>query len=141
MSRPPPYLGRIAVMFLIVGTAGVATGSGSQVFSDGFESGDTSKWGSTLVSPRPTVRFSTDTLVVNEGDGQIELTVEMEPPAEIEVSVRVVTHGDVAMPNTDFSPVDEFLTFPPGQTSLSVVIDIVDDLSYELEESFLIVIS
>jgi hypothetical protein len=141
MGRPLAYLGWIAIILLIVGGAGVTTGADPQVFSDGFESGDTSKWGSTIGGDRPTFRFSTDTLGVNEGDGQIELTVEIEPSADTEVSVRVQTAGDVAASGADFWPVDEVLTFPPGQTSLPIVIDIVDDFSYEPEESFSVSIS
>ena len=128
-------------MLLIAGAAGVTTGADVHGLFGRIRIRGHLRVGSTVGRPRHSFRLGTDTLVVNEGDGQIELTVEMEPPAEIEVSVRVVTHGDVAAPGTDFMPVDKVLTFPPGQTSLPVVIDIVDDLSYEPGESFSVSIS
>ncbi len=141
MGRSLAWLLRIAIMLLIVATAGVTTGADVQIFSDGFESGDTSKWERTVGWPRPILRLSSDTITVSEGAGQVALTVEMETPADAEVSVRVVTHGDAAAPGTDFWPVDEVLIFPPGQTSLPLVIDIFDDISYEPEESFSVSIS
>ena len=55
MSRPPPSVVQIAITFLIVGVAGTAAGADPQVFSDGFETGDTSKWGSTVGPSRPAV--------------------------------------------------------------------------------------
>ena len=64
---------------------------------------------------------------VDENEGSITLTIRRAERAADAVSVRVVTVGGDAEPGVQYLPVDQTLTFAPGETSKTVVIPILDD--------------
>ncbi len=73
---------------------------------------------------------------VNEGEGPVELTVVLDPPAEAVVTVRVATIVGTAEPGADYVEHDQVLVFDIGETSHTVTIEIIDDTTYEAGEIF-----
>jgi len=75
--------------------------------------------------------FESDYTFVNEDVGTVELTVRLEPAANSEVSVRLATAGGAAVPGVDYTPVDQVLSFAPGEISQTITLAIIDDTTYE----------
>ena len=61
----------------------------------------------------------------------------MEP----EVSVRVRSREGTAKENLDYKPVDEIITFAPGETEKEYKVEIIDDAAYEEDEEFFLDLS
>lgn len=53
-----------------------------------------------------------------------------------EVTVQVTSREGTAKANSDFKPVDETVTFEPGETVKDFFVEIIDDAAYEEDEEF-----
>jgi beta-glucosidase len=77
------------------------------------------------VPEQPAVVFGRATGTV-PGGATADVPVVLSAPATDEVTVRVTSSGGTATPGTDYAPVDQVLTFPPGTTSQEVSVTTVD---------------
>jgi hypothetical protein len=86
--------------------------------------------------PPITVQFDSDTYTVNENDGTVTLTVTLSRPSTDVVTVNYATGDGTAVAGTDYTAASGTLTFPPGVTSLTIPIPIIDNNDYALEVMF-----
>lgn len=90
----------------------------------------------------PAVQFTQSSYNVNEGAGTVFIVLELDQPAFVTGTVRVASGGGVAQANVDYTPIDQFVTFVPGQSMFTVTINITDDLVPEPSiEPFLVQLS
>jgi len=76
----------------------------------------------------------TDT-IVNEGDGQASVSVELTTASPLEVKVTAFTRPNNAQPGQDFFGKTETLSFAPGQVEQTLVLDILNDITIEPDET------
>jgi beta-glucosidase len=72
-----------------------------------------------------TARFARATTSVPAGQSAT-VPVALNAPADQDLTVRVTSGGGTAVPGTDYTPVDQVLTFPAGTTSKDVTVETVD---------------
>ena len=74
---------------------------------------------------QPAAVFGRATTTVPAGESAV-VPVVLSAPAATDVTVRVTSGGGSAIPGTDYTPVDQVLTFPAGTTALDVTLTSVD---------------
>ena len=67
---------------------------------------------------------------------QIQFTVSLGAAAAAEVIVQVQTVDDTATSGDDYTAIDQELTFAPGETTKTVVVDVLGDDEHEPVEYF-----
>ena len=70
----------------------------------------------------------------------MSLQLELDSPQAGAVSVRVMTVGVEAQFDVDFVAFDQVVTLEPGQTSVPITVQFVDDDDVEAAESFRVVL-
>ncbi|MEL6341824.1 MAG: Calx-beta domain-containing protein, partial [Myxococcota bacterium] len=73
-----------------------------------------------------------------EGAGTLTVQISLNEAAEEEVAVDYTTTADSALGEADFVSVSGTLTFAPGTLEQDVIIEILDDTTYEEEEQFVV---
>jgi PKD repeat protein len=74
------------------------------------------------------VHFQNAEYTVAEGGGQATITVTLENPSGLEVTVDYqTTDTGTAVPGEDFQPVSGRLTFPPNTTTASFTVPVLDN--------------
>ena len=79
----------------------------------------------------PTIRFSSTTYAVNEGDGTAQIMVNLSRPTVETITVNFSTSDGTAVSGTDYTTVNETVTFNPSETSKMVTVPIVDNAIYQ----------
>ncbi len=108
--------------------------------------------GATAIT-QPAISIGPD-LVVGEGDGYVDVPVTLSTPGTNPVTVVYTTADNTAAANCgtaangDYVPLSgctwtdndaqRTLTFAPGETTKTIRIELIDDLSIERQESFLV---
>ncbi|CAJ1437264.1 unnamed protein product [Effrenium voratum] len=82
------------------------------------------------------IGFATDRYAFLESCHMAKLQLARFGPSERAVSVKVKSREGSAKANSDFIPVDEVVTFTPGETLKDYFVEIVDDAAYEEDEEF-----
>ncbi len=82
----------------------------------------------------PTLAFNPATFNVGEGDGLAVITVNLSAASGQTISVDYATSDLDAVAGVDYTTVSGTLVFPPGVTSSSFTIPILDDLIAESDE-------
>jgi chitinase len=102
----------------------------------------------TLPNNLPTVQFSTSSYTVGEADGSITLTVTLSAPSMEAITVDYATSDGTATGDSnggadggDYAVTSGALTFSPGQTSKTIVIDIYGDGCCESNETFTVTLT
>jgi hypothetical protein len=89
--------------------------------------------------------FSADSVRVAEGSaatpGQALVTVTLSTPLNVPATVRYTTEAGSAAAGSDFAPRFGILTFAPGLTTQTVLVDLVGDDVAEGQESFTFALS
>ncbi len=89
--------------------------------------------------------FSADSVRVAEGSaatpGQALVTVTLSTPLDVPATVRYTTEAGSAAAASDFAPRYGILTFAPGLTTQTVLVDLVGDDVAEGQESFTFALS
>jgi len=80
--------------------------------------------------------LSVSDVTVDEGAGSATVTLRLSPAATTRVEVAVATSPESAVNGKDFYGVYRKVSFEPGQTSQTVVVEIVDDLEVESATEF-----
>lgn len=93
------------------------------------------------ISSRPAVlSVNPASLTVKEGTGnqptEATLNLHLSHPSDQPVSVHVATIAGSAKANSDFTPLDQVVTFQPGETEQTVTVLVTADSVKENDESF-----
>ena len=84
---------------------------------------------------QPTISIN-DPAVVNEAAGTVTFVVTLSNPSYQTVSVNYATGGQTALSGSDFTAASGTLSFAPGQTTQTIVVNINNDNIYEGAETF-----
>ena len=84
--------------------------------------------------------FKTGNHYTTENGGSVQLTVKREGPRGT-ASVNYSLIDWTAKPGMDYSPVSGTLTFLPGQMEQTIIVPIVDNILFEQQEKFLVMLS
>lgn len=76
----------------------------------------------------PKVQFTQSSYNVSEDAGLVSIVLELDQPATVTGSVTVATSNGAAQAGIDYTAVNQIVTFTPGQSLLTVTINIIDDL-------------
>lgn len=76
----------------------------------------------------------------DEGPSTVEITITLSEPSEEPVLVTLRSQEGSATA-TDFTPIDQMLTFSPGETSQTIPVSVTGDLLPEEHESFFLILS
>ncbi len=91
----------------------------------------------TLLDDDPPPRLHIETDPVSEDQattGQARLVLSR--PSEYDITARVRSAPGTAVTSSDFLPVDQIVSFAPGQIEAAVPLAIIADTTFELTESF-----
>ena len=104
--------------------------------TDGLRTNVLSRYGLTIFdNDRSTVSISDST--ANETDRTIDLTVALSNPVDIDTWVELSTVDGIATAGEDYLPLDaQRVSIPAGDTSITVSVPLIDDLSSEADEQF-----
>ena len=91
--------------------------------------------------PQPRFGLSPAAVSIDEHLGPVSLQLVLDSQQTGAVSARVTTVGVEAQSNVDFVAFDQVVTLEPGQTSVPITVQLVDDDVYEAAESFRVVLS
>ena len=90
-----------------------------------------------ICTPDPVIpSISINDVIVNEADGQAELTVSLDQPTTVDVTVSYATSDNTAGASVDFATDSGLITIPAGQTSTTILFDILEDTQDEVDELF-----
>ena len=105
-----------------------ATSMGSEPFTADFPD---------LTIETPTSpELSIDSVTVSESEGAAEFTVTLSEASLSEVTVDYATSDGTATGGNDYGTARGTLTFAPGETSQTIVVDIFNDSEKESNENF-----
>lgn len=90
---------------------------------------------------QPQVQFSTATYLANEGDGTALITVTLDQPAIVNVSVQYATSDDTASAGSDYTPISGTLIITAGLTTATFSVPIVNDAQFEAPEALNLALS
>ncbi len=93
--------------------------------------------------PGPQAKFNPKTYAVNEGDGSVSITVELNqaPGSGNVFTVDYVTANGTAMAGSDYVAASGTLSFTDSETSKTVLVTLLDEGAIEPSESFTITLS
>ena len=81
------------------------------------------------------MHFSAAGYTVNENAGTILIPVTLNPASLITATVNFITWDGTATAGSDYTTISGTLTFPPGVTSRTFSVSILDDLLFEGDET------
>ena len=94
------------------------------------------------VTPPTGIRITGGSVVEgNSGTTPLAFTVSLSAAATQTVTVNYATAGGTATSGTDFVAQSGTLSFAPGETSKTILVDVVGDTDYEANEAFSVVLS
>ena len=81
-----------------------------------------------LIVPQSLIQFSASSYVVNSDAGNAAITLTRSGYEKDDVTVHFTTFGGNGTPGADYSPVSVTVDFPPGSTTETVLIPILNNL-------------
>ncbi|MCW9000717.1 MAG: hypothetical protein OQK04_18545, partial [Kangiellaceae bacterium] len=88
------------------------------------------------VPPSGVLGLESGSYQVNENDASFEVTVVRSGGSFGEVSVDVVSQNDSATAGEDYQGVNQTLTFSDGEVTKTITVNLIDDSTYEGDETF-----
>lgn len=83
----------------------------------------------------PTVQFAAAAVSVAEGAGTAVISLTLNTPSSLPVSLTVASGGGTATAGADFGAVNKTVTFDPGETAQAVTLPVFDDAVVEGNET------
>lgn len=84
----------------------------------------------------PAVLLPKDPVEGSEFDGEIRIPIRLHRPSPTPVTVRIATlPGGTATPGADYQVLDQWVTFPAGETEVAVTLHLVSDTTPEAHET------
>lgn len=77
----------------------------------------------------------------NSGTVQLAFTVSLSAPAANVVTVNYATGGGTATAGSDYVAQSGPLSFAPGETSKTILVDVIGDTAFEANETFAVTLS
>ena len=77
----------------------------------------------------------------NSGITQLSFTVSLSAAAADAVTVNFATGGGTATAGSDYVAQSNSLTFAPGETSKTILVDVIGDTTFESNETFAVTLS
>jgi hypothetical protein len=77
----------------------------------------------------------------NSGTTQLAFTVSLSAPAADAVTVNYATGGGTATAGSDYVAQSGTLTFAPGETVRTILVDVIGDATFESDETFAVTLS
>lgn len=96
--------------------------------------------GPVLIPTTPTIGFAQSAGDVTEGQGPARITVQLSQATSNQVSAFYRFSG-TALAGVDYTMMNGFITFAPGQTTNTLVIPITNDTKPEGDETVTIILS
>jgi thermitase len=93
------------------------------------------------INANDTLTFSGASYSVNESAAGATITVRLNAPSSVAVTVNYTTSGGSATAGSDYTATSGTLTFNPGETSKTFSIPIVNDTADEPNETVVLVLS
>jgi hypothetical protein len=90
----------------------------------------------TFTEPTPPPTLSIANSSIDEGAGTASVGITLSSDSSTSVSVQFITFPITAVPPGDYSSVSGTLVFPPGSTSQSIMVPVIDDTLDEANETF-----
>eukprot|EP00913_Durusdinium_trenchii_P016070 g15104.t1 len=87
------------------------------------------------------IGFATDRYAFLESCCMAKVVLVRAGPPEPEVSVQVKSREGTAKEHSDYKPVDDIITFAPGEIEKEYFVEIIDDAAYEEDEEFYLELS
>jgi CSLREA domain-containing protein len=91
--------------------------------------------------PAPVLQFSSATYGVGEAAGTVTITVTKTGATALNATVHYATSDGTAAAPGDYTSTAGDLTFAPGDTSMSFTVPIINDATFEGNESFSVTLS
>lgn len=85
--------------------------------------------------------ISINNVSANEADGKVTFTLSLDAPGSSSITVDYATANGTATAGADYTEGTGTLTFPAGETSLTLDVPITDDSETESTETFLVNLS
>ncbi|CAI8024988.1 FRAS1-related extracellular matrix protein 2, partial [Geodia barretti] len=89
----------------------------------------------------PTISFSTSNYVVGEGDGTVEVCLQLNVPLVADIDFTVTAASGTATADEDFVDEEQRAVFPIGETRACIDFKITDDRLQENDEIFTVAFS
>jgi GrpB-like predicted nucleotidyltransferase (UPF0157 family) len=100
--------------------------------------GDGADIGAVELSP---IQFSAASYSVAENAGSVTLTVTRSGDTSQTATIHYATSNGTATASSDYNSTSGDLTFAPGETSKPITVQVLDDSTYEGDESFTVTLS
>ena len=87
------------------------------------------------------IEFSTSAVAVMEDVGTVDVVVERKGKINDEVTIKVDTIDGSADEGDDYVGIHDIFTFAPGETEITITVEIIDDDDWEPDEEFFLKIA
>jgi uncharacterized repeat protein (TIGR01451 family) len=115
---------------------------GLDISAPGATPGDLAALGTILNNDDPPqIQFETGAYSVSEGAGTVVLTVTLTGPTALTATVDYETRSGTATAGEDYSASSGTLTLSPGGIPPAVTVTMTDDLVYEENETFTVILT
>lgn len=94
-----------------------------------------------VVALKPTIGFLNSSQTVAENAGSTTATIAIATPLNTDISVQYAITGTASSPSDFNFPISGTITIPAGQTTYSFSIPIVNDSTFESDETIIITIN
>jgi N-acetylneuraminic acid mutarotase len=118
-----------------------AAGVGSFAVAIGGYNGSTTSDATEVTMNCPAVHFSAADYSVSENAGTIQIPVTLEPASLLTATINFFTANGSAAAGSDYTAITGTLTFPPGVTSKTFNVTILNDTVFEDNETVLLWLS
>ena len=88
------------------------------------------------VPPSGVIGLESASYQVNESDTSFEVNVVRSGGSFGEVSVDIVSQNDSAIAGEDYQAVNQTLAFADGETTKTIIVNLINDSTYEGDETF-----
>jgi hypothetical protein len=93
------------------------------------------------LATRPGISVGGAAMAESNDFASVALEVRLATASTLTVTVRYATSDGTATAGSDYQPVDDVLTFAPGETSKTIAVPIFGDLVHEGDETFFVTLS
>ncbi len=93
------------------------------------------------IPPAGEIAFAVNSETVNENDGSLSLTINRNGGSFGSVSVSYNSFDGSAIAGSDYATSSGSLSFADGEVSKTITIDLINDATYEADESFTVQLS
>lgn len=94
--------------------------------------------GTATIGNDDVAKFSIGNATVNESDGTATFTISLDRASNQTTTVRVYTQNGTALSGSDYTSINQTVTFAAGETTKQVTVSILNDTAVESNENFFV---